>query len=439
MRVWISPNRTLPIGAALLLVSTAIGSFCLFTGRHGFVVAIALVQGAIYAVAAYAIWRSRRDLSAAEARRALILILGVAIALRALLAFAPPHSTDIYRYVWDGRVQGSGINPYIYVPADPALAALRDYAIYPNINRREYAPTIYPPMAQAVYFIATRFSESVTAMKLAMLAFEGIAIWAVLGLLRARGLSPALIGIYAWHPLPLWEVAGSGHIDIVAVAFIWVAFLAAERGWRFAAGIALAAGAMTKYFPLALTPALYRRWDWKMPVAFGAAAAAIYLPYVSAGKKIFGFLGGYAGEELSGGDGFYIAAVLKSAGLGSLALPVFLVLAALILGALAISTGFRNDPAKPDLYGGFLIAVAFTVLFSPHYCWYFVWLIPFLCFYPHPSAFWLTLSATALYRVGWPPSILGASVMYVPFALLLILENLKRFQPEEAPHGRALA
>ena len=50
--------------------------------------------------------------------------------MRALLLFAPPHSTDIYRYIWDGRVQADGINPYRYVPADPALAHLRDAAIY---------------------------------------------------------------------------------------------------------------------------------------------------------------------------------------------------------------------------------------------------------------------------------------------------------------------
>ena len=50
--------------------------------------------------------------------------LGVALALRALLFAAPPIlSSDVYRYVWDGRVQAAAINPYLFVPADPALAA----------------------------------------------------------------------------------------------------------------------------------------------------------------------------------------------------------------------------------------------------------------------------------------------------------------------------
>ena len=68
-------------------------------------------------------------------------------------------STDIFRYVWDGRVQAAGINPYRHVPADAALQHLRDDAIYPYINRADYAPTIYPPMAQIVFFLVTRISR----------------------------------------------------------------------------------------------------------------------------------------------------------------------------------------------------------------------------------------------------------------------------------------
>ena len=50
--------------------------------------------------------------------RALWLIFGLGILLRAyVLLFDPLLSSDIYRYVWDGRVQAAGINPYRYFPA----------------------------------------------------------------------------------------------------------------------------------------------------------------------------------------------------------------------------------------------------------------------------------------------------------------------------------
>jgi alpha-1,6-mannosyltransferase len=162
------------------------------------------------------------------------------------------------------------------------------------------------------------------------------------------------------------------------------------------------------------------------------------LPYLSVGKKVFGFFGGYAVEEFGEGDGIYIAAILKQLGVPT-PLPVFLGLAAVTLFALAWRTGFRADPRKPDLKGAFLIAIAFTVLFSPHYSWYFLSLVPFLCFFPRPSVFWLTLSAPLLYRTAsWPPGIADFSIQYVPFAILLAAEHLKFLDAKEAPDGRAI-
>jgi alpha-1,6-mannosyltransferase len=128
---------------------------------------------------------------------------------RLSLLFAPPYlSDDIFRYVWDGRVQAAGINPYRHIPADPVLADLRDDKIYPRINRRDYAATMYPPLAQFTYLLTTRISESVTWMKATMLLFEVVTIWALLHLLTSFGLPRERVLLYAWHPLIVWEVAG---------------------------------------------------------------------------------------------------------------------------------------------------------------------------------------------------------------------------------------
>jgi alpha-1,6-mannosyltransferase len=426
------PAALIGFGAALLALMVA-GSIALFAGDHTPVVLITLVQGIIYAAAAFWVWRRRPS-----TRAALIFILGLAALMRALILFAPPHSTDIYRYVWDGRVQAAGINPYGYIPADPALEALRDDAIYPGINRAEYAPTIYPPTAQLSFLAATRLGETVAVMKLAMLAFEAAAIWAILKLLTARGLQASLVLIYAWHPLAIWEVAGSGHVDIIAVAFVLLAILAAEQGRRWSAGSALALAACAKFFPLALAPALWRRWDWKMPLAAALTAVLLYVPYLSVGTKVFGFLSGYADEGgLSTGDGFLLAVLLRLAGLGDNTLPVFLVIALSLLAALALRTMFRADPQRPDLPGAFAIAAAFTVLISPHHAWYFLWLVPFLCFLLSPSVLYLTLAAPALYRVGWPPSLLGAALLYVPSLVLLVIEIVRPLTLKEFAHERA--
>jgi len=445
-----------------MLASMLAGALALFAGEHTPVVMIALGQGIILTAGAFWAWRQRRS-----SRRALVFILGMAALFRALILFAPPHSTDIYRYVWDGRVQAHGINPYLYIPADPALAHLRDAAIYPGINRANYAPTIYPPTAQLVFWAATRFGESVTVMKLAMLGFEALAVWAILGLLAARGLPSALVLIYAWHPLAIWEVAGSGHVDIVAVVFLLLAMLAAERGKPWAAGAMLAAATLVKYFPLAIAPALWRRGDWKMPLATAGMAGLLYLPYLSAGAKIFGFLGGYADEGgLRTGEGILLAALLREAGLGAVALPLAIVIGLGGLAVIAWCAAFRSSPERPRAFSSsiepknssrslsgrafsqktgshfsgkrssltyaFAIAAAVTALISPPHAWYMLWLVPFLCFRASPATLYLTLAATALYRVGWPPSLIGAGVVYGPFLVLLIIENSRFFPIKES-------
>ena len=102
--------------------------------------------------------------------------------------YAPYLSTDVYRYVWDGRVIAAGIDPYRYVPADPHLEALRDPDIFPEINRANSAVTIYPPIAEALFFAVTRVSETASAMKAAMAGFEIVTFVLLVHLLAVEGL-----------------------------------------------------------------------------------------------------------------------------------------------------------------------------------------------------------------------------------------------------------
>ena len=184
-------------------------------------------------------------------QQAIWVVLGLAFVMRAVLMPAPMLlSSDIYRYVWDGRVQAAGINPYRYIPADPALAGLRDTAIYPNINRANYARTIYPPMAQVFFAAMGRISDSVIAMKLAMFLCEVIAVLCLLRLLGLAKLPPERVLIYAWNPLVLWSFALDGHVDAVAVGLLGLALLSRARRWDGVAGALLAARRSSNSCPL---------------------------------------------------------------------------------------------------------------------------------------------------------------------------------------------
>jgi len=426
--------------AGCLLAGAAAGAVAISHFDDPNVGTVALTQAVPYAIAVWlVVWGPQRQL---DNGRALATILLVAIAMRLLLLPGTPVSTDVFRYIWDGRVQAAGINPYLHPPADAALSGLRDAAVFPYLSRADYAPTIYPPTAQIVFHLVARISEAPIVMKGAMLAFEALAVFALLKLLTARGLPRARILLYAWHPLPLWEFARSGHVDIVAIAFLLLALLAVERRSPVFAGIALAVGVLVKYFPIVTAPALYKRWDWRFPAAFVATAAVLYLPYIGAGSKVLGFLGQYLREEgLEQGSGVFLWQLLGTVvPLHADAFPFYLALAATVMAALALVVFLREAKPGADLAGAMLLAVAFTFLFSPHYSWYFAWLVPFLCFYPVVGIIYLTCACNSLYFAHWPPTVAEGLVLYGPCALLLIAEfAVRRRRTAEERHGRALA
>lgn len=433
-------NLALLIGCgAVLLALTGVGLHLQQHAEIGWFVAVASAQGAVYLAA---VWIARRLTS----RRAVAVILGVAAALRLVLVFTPPYlSTDIYRYVWDGRVIAAGINPYRYIPTDPHLKSLRDAAIFPNINRNNYARTIYPPAAEAVFFLATRIGESVTAMKLAMLGFEAAAIGLLIGLLVASGQPASRIVVYAWHPLPLWEFAGSGHADALVVAFVALALWSRRRSGRWLTGLALAAATLVKFYPAAIFPALWRRWDWRMPAAFAAALILAYLPFLGVGSRVLGFLPHYLVEEgfTAGGGGFYLANVAKSLlQLGGAADIAYVAAAAVLLAGLGFYVAFRPGAPDGDVTGAALLAGAAMLLLSPHYPWYFTWLIVFLCLVRSAALVWLTLASFLLYLVPvgsqltWDrPRFIVESALYGPFLLLAAADLWRQRLGEQPKHG----
>jgi hypothetical protein len=359
------------------------------------------------------------------------VVLAVAAIMRAVLIPVSPFlSSDINRYVWDGMVQNAGINPYRYIPADPALAPLRDQAVFPHINRANYAPTIYPPAAQVIFAITARVWPTVTGMKSVMVGCEVLAVLCLLRLLAAAGLPPERILIYAWNPLPLWAFAGNGHIDAAAAGFLALALLLRVRhrdGW---AGVALGAAVATKMLPLVAGPALWRRGGgWRLVAAGAVTVIALYIPYLGIGWKVFGFLGGYGAEEgLDNGSGLWLLAGLRHLGpLPGFAVPLYGVLVMASLAGLAAWIAFirRPDDAVAICGSAGVLMAATSFALSLHYPWYFGWLAVPAVLAPYRVVVWLSAAPVLLYLdppgdrwFTWP------SVVFVP-AILLALADLR--------------
>ena len=338
------------------------------------------------------------------ARAGLLVILGLAVVMRLLIITDDPFlSTDIYRYVWDGRVQAAGINPYALVPADPALAALRDAAIYPNINRADYAVTAYPPVAQVFFLAVTRVSETLVMMRLAMVACEALVVVAIIDLLRQLRLPVTAVVAWAWHPLAIWEIAQGGHVDalMVALLMLGVWLLARHRAVAGAAVVALAA--LVKPYAVVALPSFWRPWDWRVPTAVVATIVLCYLPYLGVGRGVLGFVtpGGYLGEEgFADGEGFWLVALarLVVGNLPGLTIA-YLVAAAGTLLWLGVRAAWRTEPTpETTLRDVAVLLMVGMFALSPNYPWYFLAVVPFAMLGGGAPAWAMTLAAPLLYK-----------------------------------------
>jgi alpha-1,6-mannosyltransferase len=444
-----SVARAWQTNAALLLIGTALFFLCrqLVSEYDHYTIGPSGVSGwscILYLAAAFLILTQPVD------RFTFPIILAIAIACRLAVLFSEPYfSSDIYRYVWDGIVQHAHISPYRYVPGNPVLEFLRapNQDIFDNINRRDYAHTIYPPAAQALFYLITWISPTVTFMKTAMVLFEGITMYALIALLRSLGVRREQILLYAWCPLLIWEIAGSGHLDSAAMAFIALALLARYRRQPILTGLFLAIAILLKLYPLVLLPALYRRGDFKMPATVAAVVALGYAAYSSVGLLVFGYLGGYVKEEgmATGTRYFLLELAQRIPGLHGIPPTDYFLFCAAVFAAIMwwcwqIASQQGSDTAHHFTSVGdasflppaFALAGALMFLFSPHYAWYIIWLVPFFTLMPNLPILSYLLGFFYLYTtalaVPGPRMFLANEILYAAvFAAFLIQLTLKRW------------
>ena len=226
-----------------------------------------------------------------------------------VLVFSPSLlSDDVYRFLWDGRVAGAGIDPYRFPPDDPALAVLRD-AYWERINHPSIA-TIYPPVAQLLFWFADRVAHAPASFKLLALLAH-LAVTAVIGRVAESSRAPLLFGL---NPLALSEAALGGHLDALAGLGVVGALvsLKAERPIRAAVSTALAVG--LKLFAVLLAPVLLRRSRASVALLL-LASGALAAPVLTAGygsNRLGGF-GHYARRWQGNEGGFALAEAVASA------------------------------------------------------------------------------------------------------------------------------
>jgi len=350
----------------------------------------------LYVLAISVVLRRRPD-----DRLLLGLVLAGALLFRASLLASPVVlSSDVYRYLWDGRVQWAGISPYRYPPAAAELAPLRDEAIHPNINRPT-KPTVYPPGAEAAFaLVAFVAPDSLTAWRAFLLASEVVTVGLLLALLRRAGGTPAVVIVYAWSPLVVFEGVQAGHVDLAMIPLVLAALAWRQGGSSVRAGIALGAAVLMKLYPLVLLPAWWRPRDRRFPAAVAATVALGYLPHaLTVGLGALGFLPEYLGraEDHNIGLRALLTYPFGLTGEGPRAVAMIL-LFALIAGVVAwIGRANRGDTAGMTRAGALAVGTYLLLVPTAMHPWYVLWIVPFLCFRPWPAWLYFTGAVTLSY------------------------------------------
>jgi hypothetical protein len=354
------------------------------------------------------------------------VILGFALLFRLLLLVAPPIlSSDIFRYIWDARVQAAGINPYLSRPADLDTEANRKDPLFQQQNR-PFARTIYPPLAQWAFRLARALGgERVTVMKGVMLLGDLLTLVILLRLLGALGLPRSRIILYAWHPLVVFEVAGSGHVDALAIPFILLAILVWLRGRDLLAGVSLGAAVLLKLFPILLLPVLLaRRRVWTL-VGCGLVILLGYLPFLpDAGLRVLGHLPRFLSDphEQFNPSAMGLVALLASLVSGNPVSWASWMGRAGLLGVLGWLAWQKTETFSVLLDRLWVVAAAFVLSTLTLHPWYLLWLVPFLAIQPRPAWIYLSgaVAASYLFYLVAPAArcVIGV-VEYLPFFWLL--------------------
>jgi len=320
-----------------------------------------------------------------------VVVIGLVLAAVwhvAFLRVPPGPDDDIHRYVWDGRLQRLGYNPYLVVPSDPTVKGLHTPETR-NLNNPDL-PSPYPGGAQLFFRAVAAIHESVFAFKLVFVLCDLAIVFVLLDVLRRTGKGAHLVLVYAWNPLLAIEVAGSGHIDIVGALLLVTSAAALVRRWRATAAIALGLAIAVKFLPIVLLPLYWKRVRIRDAALAAAVVGLLYVPFLNHGRIPTGSLGTYVTGFRFNGPVF--------AALHQWVPPQLLVGLAVLFG-LATATWLRRKPAwSPDQLAW---PMAASLLCAPVvFPWYLLWLLPFLT------------SASTLLIIIWTVSIIPVYVQW---------------------------
>jgi len=332
-----------------------------------------------------------------------------------LLPMTP--SDDMYRYLWEGKLQLNGINPYSHPPESSGLEHLRD-KFFSGINHKHLS-AIYPPLMLMVFAVADYVSHSFISMKSLFLLFDVLSIFLLLRFLAVMGKNSVNVLIYAWSPLILISFAAMGHGDSLQIFLVILAVYLCAIGKNLRSVIFIGLAAMSKFVFIIIAPFMISDLipgkRLKYVIALLSVITVLYLPYVGAGKGLFSTLFHF-GTQYHFNDSvhFLIFCLCIGSPLASIiTTSIVFGMTFLYLYKKHLNTHYpeqdinRNDSI---LNFAFLSIGAFLILAPTLHPWYLTWIVPFLCF--NKNRAWLILTGTVVCYYFMNHELLSKMILY---------------------------
>jgi len=362
------------------------------------------------------------------------VILVFSLVFRLTLLPATP-SNDIFRYLWEGKIQLHGINPYSQPPVSLNLEHLRDN-FFSGISHK-HLTAIYPPLTLMVFAIADFISHSFVSIKSAFLLFDILSIFVLVKYLKVMRKEPANVLIYAWSPLVLVSFAARGHCDSLQIFFVMLALYLYSIRKNAKSVVSISLAVMSKFVSIIIVPFLIPREKTRYLAILFLVIILLYLPYCSAVKGLFSTLFQF-GTQYRYNDSIHFLFLCLSFGSPFLSKTITLIIFSIVF--FFLYKKYHDN----ILRFAFLVYGSFLILAPTVHPWYLTWIVPFLCFY-HSKA-WLVLTGTVIFYYFMNHSFFSKLIEYnnelvwrevhwlklpeyLPFYFLLIYEFLKNRLP----------
>jgi alpha-1,6-mannosyltransferase len=369
------------------------------------------------------------------------VLVALALVLRLSFLVTPPvGSDDVGRYLWDGRVQAGGVNPYRYPPDAVELGHLHTPLLPSHVNHPEMKSAYFPLDEWAFAASYLLSGESIWGWKLLLLLSEVLTLAGLRLLIGQAGRPARLILLYALCPLPIMSFALDGHVDALGLPFLVFALFHHLRGRKIISLILLGLAIAVKPVALVLLPVLF----------FGEKTLAgrmrvVLIPPLTV---IAGFLP-YLGE--AGPWESFVTLTQHWAFNGSVFSILYGIMgdnqqARLLCGILLAGALVFIARTGTDFLTKAYLAILLLLLFSPVvHPWYVVWLtvllpaIPFWSGLTFSSTVSLTAFTVLSYITGgaWKEYPAVILLEYLPVTTLLLMEVRRGIQRAGAiPHTR---